>query len=66
MSGSELTIRRGKDMLRVRPREGGGFDLSATGGGNISASELEAIEAYVAGKPGATELLSAIRRRMAR
>ena len=61
-----LTIRRGNDRLIVKPRDGGGFDLIASGGGNITPSELEAIEAYVAGKPGATELLTKIKRRMAR
>lgn len=66
-AGEPLMIRRkGEHRLWVKPREGGGFDLVADGGGNITLAELEVIEDYVSGKPGGADLIASLERRMAR
>lgn len=60
-----LIISRKGDTLTVREREDG-FDMTITGGGNITADEFAKIEPFVAGKPGADAFLVKVAKRMER
>lgn len=60
-----LVINRNGDTLVVKPRADG-FDLTVSGGGNVTEDELALIETYVTGKPGADAFLDKVRQRMER